>query len=103
MRKKVTSVSLYEGSTSKVFSAEVTNSLGMPVKNVEVVFSLDGEGSLAADIRVSTVVGRTDGLGCAAISFNRMDGPHGRVEASLTAACPFDVDAIRLRLVSVTA
>lgn len=103
MREKVTSVSLHEGSTSKVFAAEVTNALGMPVKNIEVVFSLDGEGSLASDTRVSSVVGRTDGLGCASISFNRMAGLEGRVQASLTAECPFDVDRIRLRLVAVTA
>jgi hypothetical protein len=88
---------------SKVFAAEVTNPLGIPVKNVEVLFVLDGEGSLAADTPVSSAGGRTDGLGCASISYNRPSGVDGRIGASLKALCATDVGQIRLRFLAMTA
>jgi hypothetical protein len=103
MRETATSISLYEGTASKIFAAEVTNPLGIPVKDVEVLFLLDGEGSLAADTPVSSVGGRTDGLGCASISYNRLSGVGGRIGASLKAQCPVDVGQIRLRFVAMTA
>ena len=103
MRETATSVSLYEGTTSKVFAAEVTNPLGGPLRDVEVVFLLEGEGSLATDTPVSLVGGRTDGLGCASISFNRPAGAQGHLGGCLRAQCPVDVGQIRLRLVAVTA
>jgi hypothetical protein len=103
MREKATSVSLHEGTASKIFAAEVTNPLGIPVKDVEVLFVLDGEGSLAADTSVSSIEGRTDGLGRASISYNRPSGVGGRLGAYLKAQCPAEVGQIRLRFVAMTA
>jgi hypothetical protein len=101
MRETIISVSLHEGTASKVLSAEVVNPFGHPLKDLEVVFLLDGEGSLAADTAVSWVGGRTDGLGRASISFNRLSGQRGDLDARLTAQCPVDAGQIRLRLIAM--
>src|SRR5687767_9661460 len=101
MPEAAIAVSLYEGTASKVFDAEVTNALGSPLKDVEVIFALGGEGSLAADAPVSSVASRTDGLGRATISFNRLAGEEGHLGAHLSARCPMEVGQIRLRLVGL--
>ena len=102
MSETRTSVSLYEGSASKVFAAEVTNPLGSPLRDVEVVFVLEGEGSLAGDAPASAAGGRTDETGSVVVSFNRPAGSKGRLGGNLRARCPIDAARIRLRLVAVT-
>ena len=102
MCETATSISLYEGSTSKTFAAEVTNPLGYPLKNVQVIFALEGEGSLAGDSPLSAARGRTDETGTVVVSFNRPAGSKGRLGASLKAECPLDAAQIRLRLIAVT-
>ena len=101
MRETVISVSLHEGTTSKLLAAEVVNVLGGPSKDLEVVFSLDGEGSLAADAPVSSVGLRTDGLGRACVSFNRLSGQKGDLGGRLKAQCHVDVGKIRFRLLAL--
>ena len=103
MYETAISVSLHEGTARKIFDAEVTNALGRPLKDVEVVFALGGEGSLAADTPVSSLGSRTDGLGRASISFNRLAGEEGRLGAHLVAQCAIEVGQIRFRLVGLTA
>jgi hypothetical protein len=102
MCETTTPVSLHEGSARKVFTAEVTNALGSPVKDVEIAFVLDGAGSLSGDSLVSTTQGRTDEMGSAKVSFIRPAGLAGRLGANLKAQCPIDDAQIRLRLVAVT-
>jgi hypothetical protein len=101
MCETATSVSLFEGSASKLYAAEVTNHFGSPLKDVEVAFVLEGEGSLAGDAPVRTVEGRTDAMGDALISFNRLAGSAGRLAASLRVQCPVEAAHIRLRLVAL--
>jgi hypothetical protein len=103
MQERATSVSLREGATTKIFAAEVTNQIGNPLKNVQVVFLLSGEGSLAADGPVSSIVAQTDGLGCASVSFNRPHGVEGRIGGSLITQCTAGVGDIRVRLVAMKA
>ena len=102
MCETTTSVSLHEGTAKKVFTAEVTNALGSPVKDAKVAFVLEGAGSLSADALVSIVQGRTDEVGFVRVSFNRPTGSAGRLGASLKAECMIDDAQIRLRLVAVT-
>ena len=100
MQERATSVLLREGAASKLFAAEITNSIGNPVRNVEVMFLLSGDGSLAADSHVSSLVARTDSIGCAMVSVNRPSGVEGALAASLSVQCPTGAGAIRLRLVA---
>ena len=101
MCETATVVSLHENSLSKTFAAEVTNTLGAPLKDVEVVFTQQGEGSLGGDSAVSVAGGRTDETGSAVVSLKRPAGSKGRVATRITAECSVDAAQIRLRLVAV--
>ena len=103
MTETFISVSLHDGTLSKVFTADVAGSQGQPLEGVEVVFVLDGEGSLAADKPLTRFGRSSDTLGHASVSFNRLRGENGDLSAVLRAQCLDDVRNLRLRLFSMTA
>jgi hypothetical protein len=100
MNETTTPVSLKDGASCKTFAAELTGQRGQPLKGVEVTFVLEGDGSLAADAQVKRLGCRTDGLGRAAISFNRLD-VRGDMGAVLRAACECEA-TLHLRLLAMT-
>jgi hypothetical protein len=101
MSVKSASISLNQGIIRKTFTAEVTGPLDQPLKNIDVIFSLSGGGSLATDCHVDNVGACTDGIGHARVSVSRLSDEQGDVAACLEVRCADDAARIQLKLLSV--
>jgi hypothetical protein len=102
MSEKSASISLHQGILRKTFAVEVLGKLGYPMKDVDIVIMLGGEGSLDAERPVTRVDARTDGIGRASISYCRLAHESGDLGGELRAACPAEVADLQVHLVSVT-
>lgn len=96
------SISLHDGILSKTFAAEVTGKRGQPLKGVEVIVRLDGEGSLASGYPEHRLSAATDGLGRVSIALNRPPGQQGNIEGQLKVECPVEDGDVHMRFVGMT-